>query len=716
MSVLSFSPPALPPAPQPAAPSPAPRPAPQRALRPAHLAGVTLALLIALYGALAGGVALRRHQHLQSQALDMGYAGQVTWNAMRGHGLRFTVFRGQVGDEGGQPLRFGPQGDRDSLFAYHVELLYYPISLLYRLYAGPQTLIVLLTAVLALGAIPAYAIARGHLDHRGAALAFAAMYLLTPSIQGANLADFHAVSLTPTILLLALLFLFTRRDVPFLICATVAAAAKEEVGLLVLTMGLYAWLVQGRPRFGLAVAAGAGAWVALCFLVIIPGASGSRTSLFIARYSSALRHLQDFPAHLLAGQPALPVPGYTVRYVLELLAGTGFLALAGPLQLALGAPILALNGLSGSTWQHGGGAHYSAEVVPALIAGAVCGTRWIARTAERYLGLPFRRGVLALALVGLAGAGLQAWRHGALPPGDRFSFAPERVAGLSAAHAARLAPLLQRIPPEAPVSAQSNVHPHLATRERLYVFPTVDDAEYILADVAGTSDPLYPDDLFAEVTALLAGSRFELLEADDGLLLFRLRAPGGAGSASAPGRPAGFSPPTRLTPPWLRPLPGRATPRTSSPSPDPPRASARRPPRAPWAGRARRPCSTSWATTWSPSLRSTSPSAACAPRSTCRPGVRCPRPSASRPLSWRPTAWLASSTTAPPPSSGTPPHGGSPGAPVRLSYPPLSYGRGDRLGLGIQIGVEAVTPRLVVSDTSLPVADGGRVLVLGRLP
>ncbi len=57
-----------------------------------------------------------------------------------------------------------------------------------------------------------------------------------------------------------------------------------------------------------------------------------------------------------------------------------------------------------------------------------------------------------------------------------------------------------------------------------------------------------------------------------------------------------------------------------------------------------------------------------------------------------------------------------PGAPVRLSYPPLSYGRGDRLGLGIQIGVEAVTPRLVVSDTSLPVADGGRVLVLGRLP
>jgi uncharacterized membrane protein len=705
VSVLSFNPPALPPAPQPA-PSPAPRPAPQRALqralRPAHLAGVTLALLIALYGALAGGVALRRHQHLQSQALDMGYAGQVTWNAMRGHGLRFTVFRGQVGDEGGQPLRFGPQGDRDSLFAYHVELLYYPISLLYRLYAGPQTLIVLLTAVLALGAIPAYAIARGHLDHRGAALAFAAMYLLTPSIQGANLADFHAVSLTPTILLLAILFLFTRRDVPFLICATVAAAAKEEVGLLVLMMGLYAWLVQGRPRFGLAVAVAAGVWVALCFLVIIPGASGSRTSLFIARYSSALRHLRDSPAHLLAGQPALPVPGYTVRYVLQLLAGTSFLALAGPLQLALGAPILALNGLSGSTWQHGGGAHYSAEVVPALIAGAVCGARWIARTAERYLGLPFRRGVLALALVGLAGTGLQAWRHGALPPGDRFSFAPEGVWGLSAAHAARLAPLLQRIPPEAPVSAQSNVHPHLATRERLYVFPTVDDAEYILADVAGTSDPLYPDDLFMEVTALLAGSRFELLEADDGLLLFRLRAPGGAGSASAPGSasaaPREGRPPDFLS--FTRPAPGeRQTPAAGALG---------------WPGEVPLFDVLGYHLEPLPEVNF---------------AIRRVRPTlylqARRPVSqaFRFTPFVVEanglariSDDGTPTQLWYPSSRWEPGAPVRLSYPPLSYGRGDRLGLGIQIGVEAVTPRLVVSDTSLPVADGGRVLVLGRLP
>ena len=342
--------PALAPAPArlPTGPPPEERPAAvagrrRRPHRARVLAALTLTLLVTLYAGLAGGIALRRHQRLQSQALDMGYAGQVTWNAMRGDGLRFTVFRGQVGAERGQPLQFGPGADRDSLFAFHVELLFFPISLLYRINAAPDTLIVLLTAVLALGAVPVYRIANHLLRHRGAALAFSAMYLLTPSIQAANVADFHAVSLTPTVLLLAFLFLITRRDLPFCLCAAAAAAAKEEVGLLVGAMGLYAWLVQGRRRFGPAVAALAFAWVALCFLVIIPRFSGGAASLFVDRYAEAGRLLRRFPAALLAGRPVLPVPDYTLSYAANLLAGTGFLALFGPLQLALAAPLLAIN-------------------------------------------------------------------------------------------------------------------------------------------------------------------------------------------------------------------------------------------------------------------------------------------------------------------------------------------------------------------------------------
>src|SRR5436853_540958 len=83
--------------------------------------------------------------------------------------------------EGGRPLQFGPGADGDALFAFHVELLFFLIAPLYLLHAGPETLIVLLTAGIALGALPVYWIARRQLGQWGAALLFAAVYLLVPS-------------------------------------------------------------------------------------------------------------------------------------------------------------------------------------------------------------------------------------------------------------------------------------------------------------------------------------------------------------------------------------------------------------------------------------------------------------------------------------------------------------------------------------------------------
>ena len=342
-----------------------------------------LALLISGYALAAGRVALQRHWNLESQALDMGYANQVTWNALHGNGLRFTVFRGDVGAEHGRPLEYGPGADRDSLFAYHVELLFFPIALLYLVHAGPETLIVLLTVALALGAVPVYWIARRQLGHPGAALAFAAMYLLFPSVQAANVADFHVVSLTPALLLLALHFLLTARYGAFVAVSLVCAAAKEEVGLLVGMMGLYAWIVQRQRRLGLAVAGASFAWVALCFLAIIPRFSGGVPSLFWDRYADAWYRISQFPGEALAGRLVSPLPDYTLNYVAHLVAGTGYLALLGPWQLALAASAAAINGLSGFTWQHGGGAHYSAEVTPGLLVAAICGTRWLAQVCWR---------------------------------------------------------------------------------------------------------------------------------------------------------------------------------------------------------------------------------------------------------------------------------------------------------------------------------------------
>ncbi len=650
----------------------------------AYAAGLLLLVLIAAYALTAGRLALYRHWNLESQALDMGYADQITWNNLHGNFFRFTVFRGAVGHEQGRPLAFGQGADPDSLLAYHVELLFLPLAALYLIHAGPETLIVLLTAVLALGALPAYWIAHRQLNHRGAALAFAAMYLLSPAIQGANLADFHIVSMTGALLLFTWYFLLRGQTWAFVLMASICTLAKEEVGLIVGLMGLYAAFVLRKRLLGITVAILAFAWVALSFGVIIPYFSGGRASLFITRYAEAIALLRAYPGELLAGQLGWPVPGWTVTYLQHLLASSGVLAVLGPLQLAVSAPALAINGLSSSTWQHGGGAHYSAEAIPALIVAAIYGTSWLAAQAQHRLRLPRAGVVLALAIVGVGMAAVESREEGILPPARRFAWPSGEV------RADRLAPLREQIPANAVVSAQSNVFPHLSGREKIYVFPTVDDAEYILLDVAGTSDPLPIDALYDEANALLQNPQFALLAGDDGLLLFKRRASGSAASAaeSATAPPPAFYSFTRAA--EHKPY----TPVAVS-----------------FEGRFE---IVGYRMEVMPEVRYSI--------RRVRP-VLYVRPQADISRHYRLTLFvvgydnfLREVDSGNPTQLWHPTSQWSVGELIRLRYPPITYHPGARLGIRVESGTDAAEDRLRVTHATVPLLDHNRVAVLGPLP
>jgi len=407
-------------------------------------------------------------------------------------------------------------------------------------------------------------------------VAFVLLYLLSPPLEAANLSDFHAVTLSVPLLLAAFYWLETGRSWGFVACATLAALCKEEIGLLVAMMGLWSALVargsrrralrstlclpaleRGRPgrtaeyRFlcggqagsavGLLTFVAGTAWFVVCVQVIMPTFSGLDGSPFLVRYA----HLGNSLGEIL--QNALLRPGRlfdwlwqpaVAHYLRDLWLSSGGLAILYPPALALALPSIAINALSGNEWMRSGGGHYSAPIVPFLMIAAVYGVERLAWVAGNAAGRVGRRSrtpvngasasvaagqrrayamasllVVALSLtVGL----VQHRSMGASPLSRRFAMDP------IGEHARRARPLIDRVndlPADVPISAGSNLYPHVAHRRQVYLFPTVSDARFILLDVTAQPGVVGLGDLPALVRDLLDYGGFGVAQSDHGLML-----------------------------------------------------------------------------------------------------------------------------------------------------------------------------------------------------
>ena len=492
--------------------SPAKHPRGERG-RYSRLASGLVWLLALMYIALFSWLSILRHETFQSGAMDLGYTDQVVWNTLHGRFMRFSTYENASIDLPLEEFR-----RIDTLLAYHVEPLLAVISLLYLVFDSPVTLLVLQTAVIALGAIPAFALARDHLRSDLAGLVYALAYLLAPALQGANMADFHTVAMTSSLLLFALNALHQRRYRSFLALAILSMATREEVSLLVMMMGLYILILLRERRIGaLTMLMGIG-WFAICTQMILPHFNGLPISPFLHRLaifgptlSGSVQNFLREPA-LLAQWLAKPE---IVSYLSGLLATAGFMSLFNPAILALSAPVVAMNVFSAWSWTYSGGAHYSASIIPFVIVSGIYGLGFLAEQASKRFKIPQRIAVIALSALVLLASSYNHRQLGISPLSTTFSV--PRITD----HHRQVKEIMRQIPDGVSVSAQSNLYPHLGHREKAYLFPAINDAEYIILDITSPSYPITLDRMYSEIWSLLRSPEFELIGARDGCLLLR---------------------------------------------------------------------------------------------------------------------------------------------------------------------------------------------------
>ena len=320
-------------------------------------AAVVLAGLVAGYFCLWCAVAFARH-YLFHSSYDLGIMDQVAWNSSQGR-------------------LFGRSIEVDIDLGDHVRPYLTALGLLYVVVASPYVLIAFQNLVLALAAVPLYRLTVRQLGSPAIGLLVAFCLLAYPPLGFVSRFDLHIEALSVPLLILA----FDRIDTRQLRSASVYLAltllCKENLGITVAALGLFAALVHRLWKFGIAWIAIGAAYSLTALFVVIPFFRGEPSDT-LARYDHIGGASADIVWAVLAQPVVVARTLFAMDNLLTLLqsfAPLAFVPLAGWPALLPAAPTYVYNFLSSRQVQASIYAQYMAPAIPFVLIAAVWSMR-----------------------------------------------------------------------------------------------------------------------------------------------------------------------------------------------------------------------------------------------------------------------------------------------------------------------------------------------------
>ena len=447
-------------------------------------------------------VTVGQHRAMETHTLDLVNMDQAVWNTING-----------------RLLEMSPVPGINTRLARHFEPILLPISLLYLLYNNAETLLILQTAVIALGALPIYWLARNKHENHWIAVIFATLFLLYPSVQAVNTFDFHPVALSITFLLFTIHAIETDRRWQAVFFAILAMGGKEDVPLVIAMLGFFILIFRKDKKLGFIFISIGFAWFIIAFQMIIPHFLPDGFSAYATRYShwgntqremiiTLLTHPNDVWAYLT--QPL------KLAYYRDMLLPFGFTSLLAPQWLLISAPILAINLLSNASGQSiADKNHYVSAIIPAVVVASIYGSHFFVQTLHNHTNI--RKGIILTVLgITLTTTSLfQQYYHGLSPLAYTFSWSLPDV------HDEIGQSVMAQIPANASVSAQTDLGPQISHREELYLFPRPHDAEYVVLDITSGLFPLRHYEEYVTAVTDTLNSDYGIIDGHDGYLLMQ---------------------------------------------------------------------------------------------------------------------------------------------------------------------------------------------------
>jgi uncharacterized membrane protein len=431
---------------------------------------IVLALGIVWYFAVISRGVLENHLRIATTSSDLAEFDNLFFNALHGHPFRSPAIEGNLADW--------------SALKVHAEAIMYLLLPVYALAPGPQTLLVLQTAVIALCAVPVYALsARRNGAWAGVLLAFA--YLLLPAVVRPNFYDFHFPPFGMFFVLctLALYDRYAalapddrarRRWLVLTCCAFALSLLSREDIATGLGIALTCAALGGlAPRLGLSLAAIAFTYVALIKFCVMPLFGQMWFDIIYQRLKAPGEEGLGAVLHTIVTNPVFVVRVLMTEprllYALHMSVPLLALWLRRPYLWAAALPGLFFTLMvTDRPPMVETGFQYTYLWIPYVVTASALGLHALAQSDAR--GWPRRAAALtALLCVSLA----CSVNLGAVLGGDSVvgGFGEKRLGPLNELETARLARLrrvIAAIPPAASVAVTELEGPHVSTRLVMY--------------------------------------------------------------------------------------------------------------------------------------------------------------------------------------------------------------------------------------------------------
>lgn len=443
------------------------------------LAALAVFALWAGYGYFFSRLAITNHHALNTRTTDLGYYDNIFYQSIHGRPLGCSF------------IKAGYHGSA------HFDPILVLLSPLYLIYPRVELLLSLQSVWLGSGVIPVYLLAKEKLKSRVSGVLLAVIYASYPALHGANMYEFHSLTLI-TPLVLWLLYFFeigaTKRYYALLVALLLC---REDVPLLLCFVGAYAIISEkpGGPRLGRYTIV-----ISLIYFILAKSVFMTSSSILGAgkdSYSYAYYYEELIPDKSNAAQLGVSIvtnPSFVWKLVLEeakviwfllIFMPLGFLpffAKKGRIMLVYGLLFILLASRDPVYSIH---FQYASIIFPIGFALVPLTLRQVKESGLGAFGLEGQR--LSRALLGAAfvAAMLVSWKYSGLTDNASFrgGFSPvtRKLTDDQKARHAWIQQQIAKIPPGASVGATNRLGPHISNRKHAYFYPER-TTDYVFAD------------------------------------------------------------------------------------------------------------------------------------------------------------------------------------------------------------------------------------------